>query len=83
MLICREYILFKYSILRPISFNLIVTAIIATVFCLSILSNVIYSCDVKAVFSASLLQSSESNDPSEIILMLIYCSRNISYHYQC
>ncbi len=30
--------------------------------------NVIYSCDGKAEFSASLLQSSVSHDPSEIIL---------------
>ncbi len=35
----------------------------------------------KAEFSASLLQSSASHDPSEIIL--IWCLRNISYHYKC
>ncbi len=32
-------------------------------------SNVIYSCDGKAEFSASLLQSSVSHDTSEIILI--------------
>ncbi len=32
---------------------------------------VIYSCDDKAVFSASLLQSSVSRDPSEIILFML------------
>ncbi len=37
------------------------------VFYLNIFSNVIYSCDGKAGFSASLLQSSVSHDPSEII----------------
>ncbi len=36
---------------------------------------------IKAVFSESFLQSSVSNDPSEIILMLICCSRNISDYY--
>ncbi len=35
----------------------------------------------KAEFSASLLQSSVSHDPSEI--MLICCSGSISYYYQC
>ncbi len=34
----------------------------------------------KDEFSASLLQSSKSHDPSEIILMC--CSSNISYYYQ-
>ncbi len=33
------------------------------------LKNVIYSCDGKAEFSASLLQSSVSHNPSEIILI--------------
>jgi len=37
---------------------------------------------VTAEFSASLLKSSMSHDPSEIIVMLICCSRNISYYYQ-
>ncbi len=32
---------------------------------------------IKAVFSASLLQSSVSHDPSEIILMLICCSKTL------
>ncbi len=35
----------------------------------------------KAEFSASLIQSSVWHDPSEIILMLICCSRNVSYYY--
>jgi len=39
---------------------------------------------IKAVFSASLLQSSVSHDPSEISLyMMIWCARNISLYYQC
>ncbi len=50
---------------------------------LNTFSNVIYSCDGKAEFSASLLQSPVSLDPSEIILKLICCSRNISYYDQC
>jgi len=33
------------------------------------LSNAVYSCDGKAEFSASLLQSSVLHDPSEIILI--------------
>jgi len=36
---------------------------------LNTFTNVIYSCDAKARFSASLLQSSVSHDPSEIILI--------------
>ncbi len=39
------------------------------VFYLSIFKNVIYSCNVKAEFSTSLLQSSGSLYPSEIILI--------------
>ncbi len=41
-----------------------------TVFYIKIILNVIYSCNGKAEFSASLLQSSESYDPSEIIMLL-------------
>jgi len=48
-----------------------------TVFCSNIFQNIIYSCYAKAEFSELLLQSSVSHDPSEIIL--ICCSRNISY----
>jgi len=40
-----------------------------SVFYLSIFSFVIYSCNEKAEFSASLLQSSVLHDPSEIILI--------------
>jgi len=36
----------------------------------------------KVFFSASLLQSSVSHDPSEMILMIWY-SRNISYYHHC
>jgi len=43
--------------------------------------NVIYSCDGKAEFSVSLLQSLVSHDPSEINLP-IWCPWNASYHYQ-
>jgi len=35
----------------------------------NIFKNVLYSCYGKTEFSASLLQSSESHDPSEIILI--------------
>jgi len=49
-----------------------------TVFYYNTFLNVIY-CDGKGEFSASLLKSSVSHDPSEISLI---CSRNISY-YQC
>ncbi len=52
-----------------------------TKFCLIIFSNVIYSCDDKAEYSTSLLQSSESHDPSEIILIW-FAAQNIS-NYQC
>jgi len=40
--------------------------------------------DVKAEFSASLLQSSVSHDPSEIILICCFAAKNIyiSYYYQ-
>ncbi len=38
-----------------------------TVYHLTVFWNAIYLCDGKATFSASLLQSSESHDPSEII----------------
>ncbi len=37
--------------------------------CFNTCWNVIYSCDDKDVFSASLLQFSESHDPSEIIII--------------
>jgi len=39
------------------------------VFYFNIFQNIIYSCDCKAEFSASLLQSSVSHDPSELILI--------------
>ncbi len=38
--------------------------------------------DVKAELLTSLLQSSVSHDPSEILQLLICCSRNISYHIE-
>ncbi len=37
--------------------------------CFNTCWNVIYSCDDKAVLSVPLLQSSESHDPSEIIII--------------
>ncbi len=40
-----------------------------TIFCLNKYTNIVYSCDGKAQFSASLLQSSMSHDPLEIILI--------------
>ncbi len=43
-----------------------------TVFYLNIFKNVIYSCDFKAEFSASLLQW---HDPSEIILILWFAAQ--------
>jgi len=39
---------------------------------------VIYSCDVEAEFSASLLQSSVSHDPSEILLI---CDLVLKKHF--
>jgi len=49
---------------------------------LKIFENVIYSCNGKAEFSASLLQTL-SHDPLEIILICWFCySRNISYYYR-
>jgi len=51
------------------------------IFYLNIFFNVIYPCNGKAVFSASLLQSLVSHDPSETIL-IGWCSRNISDYYQ-
>jgi len=46
-----------------------------------------YSCDGKAEFSVSSLQSSVSHDPSETILIcwfgVHFSFRNISYYYQC
>ncbi len=53
------------------------------VFCWNIFKNVIYSCEGKAECAASLLQSSVSHDPSEIILIcLIWCSRkNIKWKF--
>jgi len=42
--------------------------------------NVIYSCDGKAEFSASLLQYSVSHDPSEIILL---CWFGAQKTFQC
>ncbi len=46
-----------------------------TIFYLNIFKNVIYSCDGKAVFSASWLQSSVSHDPSEIILICWFAAQ--------
>jgi len=40
-----------------------------------IFQNVIFSCDGKAEFSASLLQSSVSHDPSENILMCWFAAQ--------
>ncbi len=40
-----------------------------TVFYFNVFYNVIYSCEAKLNFQQPLLQSSVSNDPSEIILM--------------
>jgi len=48
------------------------------VFFWNIFKYVIYSCDGKAEYSATLLQS---HDPSEIIL--ISCSGKMSYCHQC
>ncbi len=45
-----------------------------TVFYLNIYREVIYSCDGKAEFSASFLQSSVSHDSSEIILIFWFAS---------
>ncbi len=42
---------------------------IKTVFYFNIFLNIIYSCDAKLNFQQSLLQSSASHDPSEIILI--------------
>jgi len=38
---------------------------------------------MQSKFSASLLQSSVSHDPSEIILIWWWCSRNIYYYLHC
>ncbi len=46
-----------------------------TVFYLNIFQNGIYSCESKAEFSAPLLQSSVSRDPSEIILLCWFCAQ--------
>ncbi len=46
--------------------------------CINIFSNAIYSCDGKAEFSASLLQSSVSYDPSEIILICWFDAKKIN-----
>ncbi len=40
-------------------------------------------CDVKEEFSASLLQSSMSHDPSEINIICWCLLKNIYYHYKC
>ncbi len=64
-------------------FNTVISARLFNVF-----SKVIYSCDVKAEFSASLLQSSVSHDPSEIILICWFAAQdtftiiNVKYRYQ-
>jgi len=41
-----------------------------------------YFCDVKAEFSASLLQSSVSHDPSLIIILCWFATQETLY-YQC
>ncbi len=41
------------------------------------MSTVIYSCDGKAEVSASLLQSSVSHDPSEIIIICWFGAQSI------
>jgi len=40
------------------------------VFYLNIFKNIIYFCDVKAEFSASLFELSVSHDPSELIYLI-------------
>ncbi len=64
---------------KIILWNTILQITIAAFFFNVLTSNLFLWC--KAEFSASLLQVSGSHDPSEIIL--ICCSRNTSYYYQC
>ncbi len=47
------------------------------IYYLNVFSNVIYSCDRKAEFSASLLQSSVSHDPSDMILICWFAAQEI------
>jgi len=51
-------------------------------FSIVIYSKMYFFSVIRAEFSASLLHSSVSHDPSEITNMMICCSRNIS-DYQC
>ncbi len=48
------------------------------VYC-NVFEHLIYSCDVKAEFSASLLQSSVSHDPLEIILIYWFSAQETSH----
>ncbi len=45
--------------------------------------NVLYLCEGKVEFSAALLQSSVSRDPSEINLICWFASQETFFHYQC